>query len=290
MKKKIVLVGNSRSGKTTCVEYFRLGYYKDIRSDSIGPEFADLSKTSHQQLNCDLWATPGHSSQVYREHVQIYCKDADVAIITIDCTDADWQQSIRDWREFLLKHNPNIEKLKAPIILLLTKCDLIAERKIDHVSTLKMAEELKIASVCEISLTAKQAINVSSLKSAIATLLHLAGNNHETIYAYPHQDPGTCKMYIPYEGSLLEVKDVSPKREMPLLHARSSSAAEALPSPVQPNSPAATCQALQDFASINLGPPTTCADCNAMMIPTRKNQLYALCMMCQQKKKQAARK
>jgi len=127
---RTIIVGNSRSGKSTFCKSYAKGYSCVEHTPTIGVDF--ISK-KHQVdddtiIKINLWDTAGQ--EAFRSIVQSYYRDICGAIIMFDITDRESFKNVPTWLKDIRLFNSCNHK--HPIILVGNKSDLIQSRKIEH--------------------------------------------------------------------------------------------------------------------------------------------------------------
>ena len=142
---KVVLLGDSRVGKTCIVGKFVTGNTLETTQPTVGVAF--LSKTitvDDKDYKLNVWDTAGQEQ--YRGMAPMYYRNSKIAIICFDITCSQSYDSVQYWIEELRR---NIEE-DITIIICGNKCDLESERQISFESASKAAEEQN-ALYCETS-------------------------------------------------------------------------------------------------------------------------------------------
>ena len=126
---KIVIVGESRVGKTSITQRYVKNNFLENQSPTIDVSFCSkyiMYKGKMQILN--IWVflrkdTAGEEK--YHSISSFYYKNSNGAIIVYDITDEKSFNTLQSWVEELKKELPEI-----PIILVGNKCDLESFRRI----------------------------------------------------------------------------------------------------------------------------------------------------------------
>lgn len=155
-KYKIVLIGNSNTGKTSLVTRFITNnFFKKERT--IGSDFSSkIININDKKVKLFIWDTAGQER--FAEIIKVFYKDADAVIITFDITN---YQSFVDIKKWITKIKNN--SIKNPyIIIVATKIDMENFREIDNLDvSLFMTEENNKYDYMEVS--SKTGINVDNL-------------------------------------------------------------------------------------------------------------------------------
>lgn len=144
MTKKITLLGNAISGKTTLLHYMDTGCFEEKYNSTVGVGVRPLGKNS-------IWDVTGNEK--YRGLVDGYIIGANEIYIILDGTERFNRQELNHWIEIGKKVAP-----KAPISFIVTKTDL--EQK------LEIPPELEFFPVYHVSLVTGE--GVEELKNALS--------------------------------------------------------------------------------------------------------------------------
>lgn len=122
---KVVLVGDAGVGKSSLVEKFALGTFKENRCPTIGAAFFTkdvvLDEESNDSAYFQIWDTAGQEK--YRSLVPIYYRGAHIAILVYDVTDTLSFEHIEDWLM-------SLENFKGTVVLVGNKNDMIEQKKV----------------------------------------------------------------------------------------------------------------------------------------------------------------
>jgi small GTP-binding protein len=102
MSHKVVLLGDSRVGKTSMITRQMLGYQPPVLGPTVGSQTAEVRVTiDTKDITLEIWDTAGQ--EIYRSIVPIYLRGARAVILVYDVTDpysfaslVHWQEALRD--------------------------------------------------------------------------------------------------------------------------------------------------------------------------------------------------
>ncbi len=142
---KLVLFGDAGVGKTTLLERYVNGTFKEDTRMTLGVQFLfKRLKLKDATLNLQIWDLGGEDR--FRFIFPGYCKKASGGIFVFDVTRPDSLDHIRDWMEIVQER-----KASFPIILVGSKTDLTPHRQVKRAEEIKIAREFKIQDVVETS-------------------------------------------------------------------------------------------------------------------------------------------
>jgi Ras-related protein Rab-11A len=134
-KMKLVVLGNSYTGKTAIIsKYYNCNYKNDTRVDYYTKMLNDVK--------IDTWDIKGFSA--YDRITNTYIQDANAFIILFDITNKSSFNNITSWIE-RIRENSNIYGNKYyPMLLLGNKSDLTSERRVLFSEANKYARDNKL--------------------------------------------------------------------------------------------------------------------------------------------------
>jgi small GTP-binding protein len=103
---KVVLLGDSRVGKTSIITRQMLGYQPATQNPTIGCHCSDIHfPLDGQEVSLQVWDTAGQ--EMYRALVPVYLRNARAALLVYDVTDRESFQSLGHWHDTLLAVVPS---------------------------------------------------------------------------------------------------------------------------------------------------------------------------------------
>lgn len=159
---KLVIVGNSGSGKSSLLQRFADHDYRDSHTPTIGVDFKMRTvQIGTKQIKLSTFDTAG--TERFHSIISSYYRGADAIIFVYDIGDEQSYQDIDMWLKEVEYHAA--EGVKQ--ILIGNKCDLPPEKKfVDSTRAKIFAEENKMLFY---EASAKQNINVDELFLSIAS-------------------------------------------------------------------------------------------------------------------------
>ncbi len=164
---KIVACGSFNTGKTVFFQQFAENKYTENEGPTIGVNFHLKCVTLDDQIvKLQLWDTAGHER--HYNTAKTYIKTADGVILMYDITCPDSLTDVeRIWHKLYTRNcSPDV-----PVILVGSRCDLVAKRKVSFDEAHQLAKRLKIEHHMEAS--AKTGTNVEeAFITLVAEILH----------------------------------------------------------------------------------------------------------------------
>jgi Ras-related protein Rab-5C len=134
---KLVLLGDSGTGKTSIVHRYVNNKYNDENEATIGASF--LSKVielpNDQSIKLQIWDTAGQEK--YRSLASMYYKDASAAILVYDITSMKSFEGIKYWANEIKANVPT----QVTLAIAANKSDLLEKEEVDIAVGKKFAEE-----------------------------------------------------------------------------------------------------------------------------------------------------
>jgi small GTP-binding protein len=199
-KYKLVLIGNSDTGKTSLIARFITNNYKK-NERTIGTDYSSkIIIMNDKKIKLSIWDTAGQER--FADIIKVFYKDADAVIITFDITN---YQSFVDINKWIAKIKN--DAIKNPyIIIVATKIDMENCYNVDNFDiSLFMTEENNNYDYMEVS--SKNGTNVNNLFEIITENLLKKEkekekdkdkeNNNNNNYVYLGNLNNNIKNYIP---------------------------------------------------------------------------------------------
>ena len=142
---KIILIGDTSVGKTNILSRFIRNEFDENSKSTIGVEFGTKNFNLNDKIiKAQIWDTAGQER--YRSITTAYYRGAAAIIICCDITNKESFYNLNNWIEEVSKYiDKDVDKL-----VLLNKCDLKSEKKIDQSEISKFEKERGIK-VMEVS-------------------------------------------------------------------------------------------------------------------------------------------
>ena len=155
---KLLLVGNSKVGKSSIIAQYVKGEFDQDIQPSLSAQFIrkEIKKSDQSSITVDLWDLAG--GEKFRSLAKIFFKDSKAILLVYDETDED---SFNELKNFWYEQVKNLGFILAVVA---NKCDL-SDKKIKEEDGKKYAESIE-AMFFEIS--AKENIGISNMFEKIA--------------------------------------------------------------------------------------------------------------------------
>lgn len=115
---KIVLIGNTRVGKSSFLYYFLNNKQMISCSPTIGADYGSVSiKVQDVDIRLEIWDTAGHER--FRSMIKMYYRNSIGCLCLFDVTDAQSLYSLRNWIQDFKENNSD----NAKIVIVANKCD-----------------------------------------------------------------------------------------------------------------------------------------------------------------------
>lgn len=188
-KFKIVLIGDTGTGKTSIISKFHRNIFKDITQSTIGADFSSIQyKTQNgNSISLELWDTAGQEK--YRALINLYFRNASVILFVFDLASATTLQNIKQWYE-IYEGEKNITFKTPPRLFLIgNKCD--TEQKWEGVNDL-VAKYIRNYGFTYYETSAKTGENINKLfediKNTLCDEYDIMVNNSNCIKYNTEQD------------------------------------------------------------------------------------------------------
>ena len=169
---KLIIIGNSSTGKTSIVNQFINKKFSKEYSATIASDFQyKLLKIGNLNYRIQFWDLAGQDkSQTY---IGLFCRDIHGIIICCSCDDPKSREDTIEWKNSL----NDIKENWVPIILCENKCDVLGDTDDDYLkdveSLKKFAEDNNFLTVYRVS--AKNNYNIDEM---IAYLINYIKDNY----------------------------------------------------------------------------------------------------------------
>lgn len=168
---KIILIGDSGTGKTSIMQRFVTSQFSDKYSCTIGVDFMTKSiQIEKETIKLQIWDTAG--MEKFRQITTSYYRGAQAVIICFDLSNRITYNSLSKWiNDFCTNHNPVLEKI---VIIVGNKADLIDERAVSIEEIENFVKENKYI---YFETSAKTGDNIDILFDSVGKTLH---SNYKT--------------------------------------------------------------------------------------------------------------
>lgn len=160
---KLMLIGDSRVGKTSIIQQFKDRSFINHHRPTVGIAYGNtIFKHDSKRIKLHLWDAAGHER--FRSLTHAYYRGADVMILVYDIESRDSFQNIDDWMHDTKRYASN----DVIVVLVGNKCDTIA-REVNRVEgeILAMAKR----NVMFLETSAKTGENIEMLFEKLANIL-----------------------------------------------------------------------------------------------------------------------
>jgi len=167
---KLIIIGDSTTGKTNILSRYLNNKFDKISKSTIGVELGNKTfNIKNNIVNCQIWDTAGQER--YRSMTKAYYKGALGALIVYDITKKTTFESVENW----LTDLKNSADQKISVILIGNKNDLEEEREVKIEEGEMKAKEFGIAFL------ETSALNGTNIEKAFKTLV-------EEVYKKCHKE------------------------------------------------------------------------------------------------------
>lgn len=165
---KIVLIGESHSGKTSMLLRFSDNSFTDNYLCTIGVDFKikTLRIDGAKLVKMQIWDTAGQER--FRSISQAYYRNSQGCIAVYDITNRTSFQEIRSQVENFVAYSS--KEVARNIILVGNKCDLAQQRAVQFEEAVELAKSLNLAAVFETSAKDNLSIDDVFFRSIINSL------------------------------------------------------------------------------------------------------------------------
>ena len=125
---KIIIVGDSGTGKTSFVNKYVLNKFAETYSPTIASQFSyKIIKIGNVIYRLQFWDIAGQDKSP--ETTRIFCKDANGIILCCEVNKKATKENTIKWKESI---GNNIDIKEIPMILIENKCDLLGKGEEDY--------------------------------------------------------------------------------------------------------------------------------------------------------------
>lgn len=170
---KIIVIGDSGTGKTSLVNKWTKGTFTDFYKATIVSEFAyKIFEYKSKFYRVQLWDLAGQDKNTMI--TKIFSKDAQGALVLCDITNKESLEDTLKWKESVDDNTRFIDGGLLPCVLVQNKIDLVDEETLKNDSEIKtFAEENKFDNVFKTS--AKMGVGIDEcMEYLISNILERA--------------------------------------------------------------------------------------------------------------------
>ena len=144
---KVIIVGNTRVGKTCIVDNLVSGCIQEDVAPTIGASFMTylVKRPKASDVRLDIWDTAGQEK--FMAITSTYYRNAVYALVVYDISDRTSFESLEKWIDDLHEHAPPTIK----IVLVGNKKDLEADRQITPEEAEKFKQDHELVMFREVS-------------------------------------------------------------------------------------------------------------------------------------------
>ena len=125
---KIIVIGNSNTGKTSFVKYWTKQHFYEKYKATITSEFEyKIMKIKDKIYRINVWDLGGQDNNIHLQ--KLFTKDCNCVIIFSDLNDENLKATLK-WKKIFLNL---YEKFNFPIVCIQNKIDLVDEEKIKEI-------------------------------------------------------------------------------------------------------------------------------------------------------------
>ena len=163
---KIIIVGDTFTGKTSIIERFMNNTFSEKNATTISPEFqTKVINSNNIIIRIHFWDLPGQDRNYAL--TQLFCKDSNGIILCCDVSNENSRENLTKWNDAI----KNIYDIKnIPKIILENKCDLLKDEEHynDNIESLReISNELNNINFFRVS-----ALNGYNIKESIDYLIN----------------------------------------------------------------------------------------------------------------------
>lgn len=146
MRAKVILVGDSRVGKTALLHRMHLGLFTERTEANVGIDWATIHReVEGEDVQLAIWDTAG--AERFRSLTTQYVRDASVVLVVFSLSDRLSFQSVGFWRKTVAKMSMGAQTA----FLVGTKSDLVETRSVSQADAIRLAELLDFSKYLEVS-------------------------------------------------------------------------------------------------------------------------------------------
>jgi small GTP-binding protein len=126
---KIIVIGNSNTGKTSFVKYWTKQHFNEKYKATINSEFEyKIMKINDKIYRINVWDLGGQDNNIHLQ--KIFTKDCNGVIIFSDLDENNLKATLK-WKKNFLDF---YEKFNFPVVCVQNKIDLVDDKKLKEIS------------------------------------------------------------------------------------------------------------------------------------------------------------
>jgi len=171
---KVVIVGNGAVGKSSLIQKYCTGVFTSEYKKTIGVDFLERRiSVNGEDIRLMLWDTAGQEE--FDCITRAYYRGAQACVLAFSCTDRDSFKNIFKWKKKVEEECGNI-----PMVLVMTKIDLLYQSAVDSFEVEKLSRQLHLHLI---KTSVKENLNISKV------FLYLASQHLEELNQWTKDAP-----------------------------------------------------------------------------------------------------
>ena len=179
---KIVLIGDSCTGKTSFVRKWTKDIFDENYNETIVSEFGfKVIEYEGNVFRIQLWDIPGKFTDAM---IKIFLKDTHGALVLSDATNINTRENALRWKISVEKDEKFLDGDKLPFLLVESKCDLIGETPYYEEKLKDFAERNEFIGCLSVSSKTGKNVNESIeflIKTILKRINDMNSKNNENI-------------------------------------------------------------------------------------------------------------
>jgi len=157
---KVVIVGNGAVGKSSLIQKYCKGIFTAEYKKTIGVDFLEKRICLHgEDMRLMLWDTAGQEE--FDCITRAYYRGAQACVLAFSCTDRESFKSVGKWKKKVEEECGNI-----PMVLVMTKMDLLYQATMDSFEVEKLSRQLGLHLV---KTSVKENLNINKVFCHLAS-------------------------------------------------------------------------------------------------------------------------
>lgn len=166
---KIIIIGESGTGKSCLLHYFLENKYKKNQNQTVGVEFGCKHlEINSKRIKLQIWDTAGQER--FRSVTKSYYRGAAAAILVYDITNQESFQKLASW----INDAKSLSRQDISMIVIGNKCDLSGARFVDFIEASQFCQENQVP-LLETSAVTGENVELAFMKITKSILDRLEG-------------------------------------------------------------------------------------------------------------------